>query len=518
MSTVTFNGVRLSDADSNSGWGNFNVSGQSPAAEPQLKYQGSNAINKKVTSTTSRGGVRYTHSAGVDMTGASFPLWVCKMKVGDAGDLNGAYGCEAAIGSSSSAYHSYNLAGSGANNDQFTAGYSSQGGLAEGSIIAAVNPNITQWRESTSGNPSLTAVDFFGVAAQFVTGGAKSENVACDAIDIGAGLDYAGADFSFADGADADQGTVNNRWGFACQNGSVITLRGRHRLGAGGAISGSDDSAVIFTDGYHGTGDAGIVVDLSDAGTALVLAGSYTGLGRLYGNDDTRPDLTVTGSAGSLTLSGNFESFRRAELTGGVTVSGVLGIASLVQGGGVLTGARILTGSAAGIAACSDADFTKISDCEFVLTGSGHALEISAPGNYGLTALSFTGFGPDGAVDAAIYNNSGGAVTLNISGGNTPSVRNGAGATTVLNNAVSVTLTGLVTGTRIKVYRQSDNAELAGVESSGAVFNAGLEAGAAVTFRLVSLARRITEFDLTVPSTDTTIPVAQQLDRVYENG
>ncbi len=416
MSTVTFNGVRLTDADSNSGWGNFNASGPSPAAEPQLKYQGSRAVNKKVTSTNSRSGVRYIHSASVDMTGLANPLWICKMKVGDAGDLNDVFGCEVAIGSGTSAYYSYNLAGSGASNDQYAAGYSSQGGLAEGYIIAAINPAIAFWRDSVSGNPNLSAVDFFGVAAQFVTGGAKSENVACDAIDIGTGLDYTGADFSFADGADTDQGNSQNRWGFACANGSVITLRGLHRLGFGGSISGMDESAVIFVDGYHGAGDAGIAISLGSGASDLTLAGSYTGLGRIYGNEDTRPDLIVTGNTGSLLISGTFEGFRRIQLTSAVTVSGSLGLSEFIQGGAALTGARLTVNTAPGIATCSDADFTRINQTEFSQNGSGHAVEITASGTYGLASLMFTGFGPDGANDAAIYNNSGGAVTLNISG------------------------------------------------------------------------------------------------------
>jgi len=518
MSIVTFNGVRLSDAESNSGWGNFNASGPSPDAEPQLKYQGSNAVNKKVTSTNSRSGVRYVHGSSVDMSGGAYPLWVCKMKVGDAGDLNNGFGCEAAIGSGTSAYYSYNLSGSGSGNDQFSGGYSSQGGLAEGYIIAAINPAILLWRDSASGNPNLGAVDFFGVAAQFVTGGAKSENVACDAIDIGAGLDYTGAAFSFADGADADQGNSLNRWGFACANGSIITLRGQHRLGFGGSISGMDESAVIFVDGYHGAGDTGIAISLGSGASDLTLAGSYTGLGRIYGSEDTRPDLIVTGNTGSLLISGTLEGFRRIQLTSAASLSGNLGLSEFIQGGATLSGARISVDSPSGIAACSDADFARIDQTEFTQSGNGHAIEMTASGSYGLSSLMFTGFGPDGGADAAIYNNSGGAVTLNISGGNTPSIRNGAGASTVVNNAVTVSLEGLFPGTRIKVYRQSDNTELAGTDSSGAVFAAGLEAGESVTFRLASLARRNTEFDLTVPATDTTIPISQQLDRVYENG
>lgn len=45
------------------------------------------------------------------------------------------------------------------------------------------------------------------------------------------------------------------------------------------------------------------------------------------------------------------------------------------------------------------------------------------------------------SLKAAIYNNSSGLVTLNITDGDTPSIRNGAGATTTVNNAVSLTIT-----------------------------------------------------------------------------
>lgn len=45
------------------------------------------------------------------------------------------------------------------------------------------------------------------------------------------------------------------------------------------------------------------------------------------------------------------------------------------------------------------------------------------------------------SLKAAIYNNSAGAVTLNITDGDTPTIRNGAGATTTINNAVTLTVT-----------------------------------------------------------------------------
>jgi hypothetical protein len=79
-----------------------------------------------------------------------------------------------------------------------------------------------------------------------------------------------------------------------------------------------------------------------------------------------------------------------------------------------------------------------ITSCQFISGGSGHGIEITTPGTYTFTGNTFSGFGADGTTDAAIYNNSGGAVTINVVSGGTPTVRNGAGASTTVNNNVTV--------------------------------------------------------------------------------
>jgi len=92
---------------------------------------------------------------------------------------------------------------------------------------------------------------------------------------------------------------------------------------------------------------------------------------------------------------------------------------------------------------CSVANPTIFEDCDFVGSSSnGHAIRITTPGTYTFVGNAFTGFGANGTTSAAIYNDSGGLVTLNISdGGSTPTYRNGSGATTVINNSVSVKIT-----------------------------------------------------------------------------
>ena len=102
-----------------------------------------------------------------------------------------------------------------------------------------------------------------------------------------------------------------------------------------------------------------------------------------------------------------------------------------------------VTGVSSGNRWISVANPTIFTDCTFTGSGStGHAIRITTAGTYNLDGNIFTGFGADGTNSAAIYNDSGGAVTLNIvGGGSTPTVRNGASASTTVNNPVTVTVT-----------------------------------------------------------------------------
>lgn len=71
-------------------------------------------------------------------------------------------------------------------------------------------------------------------------------------------------------------------------------------------------------------------------------------------------------------------------------------------------------------------------------------------------------------MDAAVFNNSGGAVTINIANlGDTPTVRNGTGSSTTVDNAVSLSVTVrnessvAVSGVRVRVERVSDGSLVA---------------------------------------------------------
>jgi hypothetical protein len=114
----------------------------------------------------------------------------------------------------------------------------------------------------------------------------------------------------------------------------------------------------------------------------------------------------------------------------------------------------------------------------FSMGTSGHGIELGAntPSTITFDGITFTGYGgtpgsnlvaSSGSTDAAVYNNSGKAITINItSGGSTPSVRNGALATTTVNNNITVTVTvqdqsaTAIVGAQVAVYKTSDDSTI----------------------------------------------------------
>jgi hypothetical protein len=179
-------------------------------------------------------------------------------------------------------------------------------------------------------------------------------------------------------------------------------------------------------------------------------------------------------------------------------------------------------------------------NCTFNGSGtSGHAIRITTPGTYGFSGNQFNAYGGtpgdnltpnSGSTSAAIFNDSGGLVTINISGGgDTPSVRNGAGATTDIVASANVTLTGIVPGTEVRAYLGTDYAtstELAGIESTVTVdpedatktiFSFVQSAsGQAGYIQIFNVNYQPVFLSITYSSSDVSIPIQQIIDRNYQ--
>lgn len=109
---------------------------------------------------------------------------------------------------------------------------------------------------------------------------------------------------------------------------------------------------------------------------------------------------------------------------------------------------------------------TDIARTTFNGANGGHGIQINTAGTYNFENIQFINFGDNETVDAAVFNDSGGEVTINIFGGNSPTVRNGAGSTTIINNPTLFTVVNVIPDSEVRIFRQSDLEELAGVESA----------------------------------------------------
>lgn len=182
---------------------------------------------------------------------------------------------------------------------------------------------------------------------------------------------------------------------------------------------------------------------------------------------------------------------------------------------------------------CDDPD--GIDNCTFTSGGTGHALVLPAAaiGTHAFEGNTFSGYGADETTDAAIYNNSGGLVTLQLAAGDTvPTVRNGAGASTVIEEfIVGTTLQApnIPDGATVGVYNVTQDTVLDYVASlaTGTGYSITLvpgtdyDVGDDISFRAIKVsgvtATLEYTFDLATTIDGGTIPLSTALesDTVY---
>lgn len=188
----------------------------------------------------------------------------------------------------------------------------------------------------------------------------------------------------------------------------------------------------------------------------------------------------------------------------------------------------IITNVAAGNRFCSTPDPSRFTNCTFT-GGGGHAIRVTSTGTYTMSNNQFSGFGVDGSTGAAILNDSGGLVTLNITnGGSAITFKNVGASTTVVNNTRTLTLTGLIAGSRVAVVSQNgtasnyeDDTEVASTSSSGTTFTHNYNwTGVAtiVNIKVIHTTRGIIELNnITLGAGGVTLPIQPTTDRQFDN-
>jgi hypothetical protein len=182
--------------------------------------------------------------------------------------------------------------------------------------------------------------------------------------------------------------------------------------------------------------------------------------------------------------------------------------------GSVSSSAALRIVSASGANTMSDLSFERG-------TPTAHAIILASgsPSTLTLDNFVFTGYGLDETSTSSVFNSSGAAITLSIVNGASPTVRNGTGSSTIVENNVLVTFTSLVTGTEIRVYTAGTLTEIAGQENivSGS-FQFSTGAGSFVDIRIFAVDYLPVDFfSFEIPTTSTSLPLQQIFDRNYNN-
>lgn len=262
------------------------------------------------------------------------------------------------------------------------------------------------------------------------------------------------ADFSEFVAYDWDDLAV--RQGVVIDRSGTIECYGRLGIADGGLCDfTSVDETIIFADqrGLINADTMGVTVSLSNALTDVIWTRLTLGSAGVE-----QGDLIVIGTSGVLNADGfAFSNLRVVELTTACTLAnGVFTACGLISGHANLSGSKVLVSTGAvsvdwNLNADPDGELDNMT---FESDGSNHAIELGSntPGTITLRGHSYIGYSGT-STNATIYNNSGKAITINVAdGGDTPTVRNGVGAATTVQNSVSITFTGHVTSPASRLF------------------------------------------------------------------
>jgi hypothetical protein len=160
-------------------------------------------------------------------------------------------------------------------------------------------------------------------------------------------------------------------------------------------------------------------------------------------------------------------------------------------------------------------------------TAATHAIEFKddIPSSITLQDVTLTGYNASNEQkDSALwFRDTTGTITVNVSGGTTPSYKSDGATISIVAN-VTLTFTGLKDNTEIQIYSAGTTTNLAGIENatSGSpdnrTFAAAIAGGTSVDYVIHNITYepiRVEGFSW--PTTNQSLPVAQRLDRNYSN-
>ncbi len=314
-----------------------------------------------------------------------------------------------------------------------------------------VTAGTASW--TTTGNPAqLSGVDGLGVRWKITnTIMGASDNCFLDVMSVGTGYritngDAGSTECKFSDFSTYEE-TSTNRYGALESKSGVLFPLCKLRIGAASGATNTEfiDSGftLIWQDAPVSSTFYELVAEKGTGTTDITMSN-----GTLKAAGTTEFKLDFAGVT-SVTLTNlNVERARLVDLDGACSwIGGQIGTSGMIEFFGTTTFQSI------NIISPTDATALKITNNTYMNNVSGlsftrgtttnHAIEITATGTYDFDDILFSGYaGTDGSTgNECVYNNSGGAVTINVNGGTSPTIRNSAGSsTTVVAGTVNITI------------------------------------------------------------------------------
>jgi hypothetical protein len=391
------------------------------------------------------------------------------------------------------------------------------------------DPEVTP--DVTTGTPGTT-YRYCGIGCKAITAVAKGSPQGMDATRFGRG------EFRVNGGETANYATfagmalanddINAKWGLFKKIEGGYKFKGLMNLGYGSLVDFRDANVSIVIDNTLFVKPTFNRIEINTIGSNIELnTVNITALGTVSRGDFVVVvNVVVAKTSCAFTDMGFFTYQSNSTLLS--TIYRRCGL--VTQGGATFTGCIFDKTFDTEKAILSD-NPSLVTYCDFTSSGTKHAVRCDTIGTYAWTGNTDTGYTgtrgsnlveSSGSADAMFYNNSGGLITLNVGGGGqSPSVRNGIGATTAVVQSVTLTLTGLIAGTEIRILSTGTTTELDGVESSSTTFAfayKGADVGNGIDIVIHNIEYeylRIINYIL--GANDSSIPISQRFDRNYNN-
>lgn len=527
--SVTTDLVTITNADSTTASGTFyrlnGTSSANPAQDLDAFVQGNACVANKMgaTSGTTDTGGHFNHTTTFDLTNQHIFHW---RQIVTAGNMLTKANRGICLGLTNTSITS-NTTWSTTNYKLWFLDGSDTVKAAEGWKCYVVDPTSTA--DVSAGALTLTTVKNVGFICRQNSGVTTTvSNQFVDAVRSGTGLTAttsAGTDvITMVDIYNVDS-TTANMWGIVTQSAGLYFGAGKINIGASGQTNACNfvDSGQVFVWRNFPVSNTLYAFNLIGNATHTTTMDITSWVVR--GQNDKTWDIVCGTGSRFIATSCAFANIRTATLssTSSIDSCTIEDSGTIEVNGATITATTFTNHIATQLKVDSSSEMSSISNCTFNSSGTGHAIEITAPGTYTFSAIDFIDYGATGTTNAAVYNNSGGAVTINVSGGGgSPTYRNGTGASTSVNASANVTLTGLKSDSEVRAYVGTDPAtatEIAGTESSGTSFNfSQSNAGSAGYIQIFHVDYQPVLINLTYSSSDASIPVQQASDRQYSRG